>query len=67
MSILPEQWLKSEQRVQVRSYADNGKLNDALELAEGQLLHCYRTHALRASCRVYKPCGRPWYPCRLSR
>ncbi len=44
LSILPKQWLKSEQRAQVRGYADNGTLNDTLELAEKQLLDCYRTH-----------------------
>lgn len=44
LSILPKQWLKSEQRAQVRGYAENGKLNDALDLAEKRLLDCYRTH-----------------------
>ena len=44
LSILPKQWLKSEQRAQVRGLPDNGKLNDAIELAEQQLLDCYRTH-----------------------
>jgi integrase len=44
LSILPKQWLKSEQRAQVRGLPDNGKLNDALVLAEQQLLDCYRTH-----------------------
>lgn len=43
LSILPKQWVKAEQRAQVRGYPDNGKLNDALELAEQQLLDCYRT------------------------
>ncbi|TVT40629.1 site-specific integrase [Hymenobacter setariae] len=44
LSILPKQWIKSEQRAQVRGYAENGKLNDALDLAEQRLLDCYRTH-----------------------
>lgn len=44
LSILPKQWIKAEQRAQVRGLPDNGKLNDALELAEQQLLDCYRTH-----------------------
>ena len=44
LSILPKQWLKAEQRAQVRGLPDNGKLNDALALAEQQLLDCYRTH-----------------------
>jgi hypothetical protein len=30
LSILPKQWLKAEQRAQVRGLPDNGKLNDAL-------------------------------------
>ncbi|RZJ88925.1 MAG: hypothetical protein EOO60_10610 [Hymenobacter sp.] len=34
LSILPKQWLKAEQRAQVRGLPDNGKPNDALELAE---------------------------------
>jgi integrase len=59
LSILPKQWLKAEQRAQVRGLPDNGKLNDALELAEQQLLDCYKqyralgqlpsTEALRAA------------------
>ena len=28
----------------MRGYPDNGKLNDALDLAEQHLLNCYRTH-----------------------
>jgi integrase len=44
LSILPKQWLKGEQRAQVRGYAENGLINDALNLAEQQLLDCYRTH-----------------------
>jgi integrase len=44
LSILPKQWVKAEQRAQVRGLPDNGKLNDALALAEQQLLDCYRTH-----------------------
>lgn len=44
LSILPKQWLKSEQRAQVRGYPDNGALNDTLDLAEQQLLDCYRAH-----------------------
>lgn len=44
LSILPKQWIKAEQRAQVRGLPDNGKLNDTLELAEQQLLNCYRTH-----------------------
>ncbi len=43
LSILPKQWLKSEQRAQERGYAENGALNDSLKLAEQQLLTCYRT------------------------
>ncbi|WP_310390967.1 site-specific integrase [Hymenobacter sp.] len=42
LSILPKQWLKADQRAQVRGYPDNGTLNDALELAEKQLLTCYQ-------------------------
>jgi integrase len=59
LSILPKQWLKAEQRAQVRGLPDNGQLNDALELAEQQLLDCYKqfralgqlpsTEALRAA------------------
>lgn len=44
LRIVPKQWLKADQRAQVRGYPDNGALNDALELAEEQLLACYRTH-----------------------
>ncbi|MBJ6141799.1 site-specific integrase [Hymenobacter sp. BT559] len=44
LSILPKQWLKADQRAQVRGLPDNGKLNDALELAEERLLACYREH-----------------------
>jgi hypothetical protein len=33
LSILPKQWVKANQRAQVRGYADSGELNDALELA----------------------------------
>lgn len=44
LSILPKQWLKADQRAQVRGYADNGTLNDALELMEEQLLQCYKEH-----------------------
>ena len=44
LSILPKQWLKADQRAQVRGLPDNGALNDALELAEEQLLTCYREH-----------------------
>ena len=44
LSILPKQWLKADQRVQVRGYPENGTLNDALELAKEQLLECYRNH-----------------------
>ena len=42
LRILPKQWLKADQRAQVRGYPDNGALNDALELAEERLLSCYR-------------------------
>ena len=42
--ILPKQWLKGNQRAQVRGLPDNGELNDALDLAEEQLLNCYRQH-----------------------
>jgi integrase len=48
LTILPKQWLKAEQRAQVRGLPDNGKLNDALELAEQQLLDCYRLHRSQA-------------------
>jgi hypothetical protein len=34
LTILPKQWLKAEQRAQVRGLPNNGKLNDALTLAE---------------------------------
>lgn len=44
LSILPKQWLKADQRAQVRGLPDNGELNDALELAEERLLACYREH-----------------------
>jgi integrase len=44
LSILPKQWLKAEQRAQVRGLPDNGQLNDALEMAEQQLLDCYKQH-----------------------
>ena len=44
LSILPKQWLKADQRAQVRGLPDNGALNDALELAEERLLICYREH-----------------------
>jgi integrase len=41
---LPKQWLKADQRAQVRGYAENGKLNDTLKLVEQQLLDCYKQH-----------------------
>lgn len=44
LSILPKQWLKADQRAQVRGYADNGTLNDTLELIEQRLLDCYKEH-----------------------
>jgi integrase len=44
LSILPKQWLKADQRAQVRGYADNGTINDTLELMEQQLLNCYKEH-----------------------
>ncbi|MVN76447.1 tyrosine-type recombinase/integrase [Hymenobacter sp. HMF4947] len=44
LSVLPKQWLKSEQRAQVRGYPDNGTLNDALDLAEAQLIKCYGSY-----------------------
>ncbi|GAB3843804.1 site-specific integrase [Hymenobacter terrigena] len=44
LSIRPKQWLKADQRAQVRGYPDNGTLNDALELIEEQLLACYGEH-----------------------
>ena len=44
LSILPKQWLKADQRAQVRGYPDNGLINDTLELAEKQLLACYQEH-----------------------
>ncbi|SFP79678.1 site-specific integrase [Hymenobacter arizonensis] len=44
LSILPKQWLKADQRAQVRGYPENGSLNDTLELAEKQLLACYGDH-----------------------
>lgn len=44
LKILPKQWIKADQRAQVRGYPDNGALNDALELAEERLLACYRNH-----------------------
>jgi integrase len=48
LSILPKQWLKTEQRAQVRGLPNNGKLNDALGLAEQQLLDCYQEHRAQA-------------------
>ncbi|MGI4743397.1 MAG: site-specific integrase [Janthinobacterium lividum] len=44
LSILPKQWVKANQRAQTRGYAENGTLNDALELAEERLLACYQQH-----------------------
>jgi integrase len=44
LSIHPKQWLKSEQRAQVRGYPANGALNDALELLSERLLSCYDTY-----------------------
>jgi integrase len=44
LSILPKQWLKADQRAQVRGYPDNGIINDTLELIEKQLLACYQEH-----------------------
>jgi integrase len=44
LTILPKQWLKADQRAQVRGLPANGELNDTLELAEKQLLACYREH-----------------------
>jgi integrase len=44
LSILPKQWVKANQRAQVRGYADSGTLNDTLELMEEQLLTCYKDH-----------------------
>jgi integrase len=62
LSILPKQWIKADQRAQVRGFAENGKLNDALELAKEQLLNCYQeyralgqlpsTEALRAAVQL---------------
>jgi integrase len=44
LRILPKQWIKAEQRAQLRGYPDNWALNDALELVEERLLACYREH-----------------------
>jgi hypothetical protein len=73
LSILPKQWLKSEQRAQTRGYPANGTLNDTLELAEQQLLDCYNEHraqgllpgaeALRAAVAPTRPRQHPRPPC----
>lgn len=42
LGILPKQWIKAEQRAQERGFPNNGVLNEALKLAEQQLLACYR-------------------------
>jgi integrase len=44
LSIHPKQWLKSEQRAQVRGYPANGVLNDTLELLSERLLSCYDSY-----------------------
>ena len=44
LRIRPKQWLKADQRAQVRGYPDNGVLNDSLELIEEQLLAFYGEH-----------------------
>ncbi len=44
LNVRPKQWLKADQRAQVRGYPDNGALNDTLELIEEQLLACYSDH-----------------------
>ena len=44
LSILPKQWVKAEQRAQLRGYPANGLLNDALDLLEEKLLLCYAQH-----------------------
>ena len=41
LSIHPKQWVKAEQRAQLRGYPTNGKLNDALDLLEEKLLDSY--------------------------
>ena len=41
LSIHPKQWVKAEQRAQLRGYPTNGPLNNALELLEEKLLASY--------------------------
>ena len=41
LSIHPKQWVKAEQRAQLRGYPANGLLNDALDLLEENLLESY--------------------------
>lgn len=41
LSIHPKQWVKAEQRAQLRGYPANGLLNDALDLLEEKLLASY--------------------------
>ncbi len=41
LSIHPKQWVKAEQRAQLRGYPANGLLNDALDLLEEKLLDSY--------------------------
>lgn len=44
LSVHPKQWIKAEQRAQVRGYPANGLLNDALELLQQKLLTSYAEH-----------------------
>lgn len=41
LSVHPKQWVKAEQRAQLRGYPANGLLNDALDLLEEKLLASY--------------------------
>lgn len=41
LSVHPKQWIKADQRAQVRGRQQNGKLNDSLELLETKLLAYY--------------------------
>ena len=44
LAIHPKQWIKAEQKAQVRGYPGNGLLNDTLELLQKKLLAAYAEH-----------------------
>jgi site-specific recombinase XerD len=44
LSIHPKQWVKGDQRAQVRGYPRNGAINDSLALLEKRLTACYDEH-----------------------